>query len=371
VTNPLAQISVLPLAKLNKGSYTHRLYDVLRKEFGIEVIGLSSKLSMSRLLSAIGKRPIIHLHWIEHKYTLGIVNRLGNFSRFFIFFTIPFFILFLFTLKSLRFPIVTTLHNEFPHRSLLPTLERATFKIVLQLSRIVYVHTDYTKSRAKKLFGIDDEKIRKIDHGNWIHLFKTRRTYAEARKRLGIEPETLVLCFIGRISPDKGLHLLIESLKLVDSDSPIFLIVAGSPSNREYLETVINCSYQLPQSVRVKWYPQRISDRFLELLVTACDIGVLPYIKTSTPSAILLFMSFAKPLIAPRLPPVKEFVGNNYPFLYNLSAKGLRMVIQKAVTERNLLPKMGKKMLKRARRFDWNQTAALTYKDYQELYERL
>jgi glycosyltransferase involved in cell wall biosynthesis len=370
VTTPLAKICVLPLAKLHQGSYTHKLYNILRKEFCVEVIGLSSQSSIGRLIASIGKRPIVHLHWIEHKYTFGMVNKFGALSRFFVFFTIPFFILFILSLKLLRLPVVTTLHNELPHRSLFPMLERATFKIVLQLSKIVYVHTNYTKARAKELYGIDDEKIRKIAHGNWIHLSKNQLTYAEARKSLGIKAETLVLCFIGRISYDKGLHLLIESLRYADSKIPLCLLVAGVPSSRKYLETIINGSYQLPKSVRVKWHPHHISNRFLELLITACDIGVLPYTKTSTPSATLLFMSFARPVIVPEMPPLKEFVGNDYPLLYAQSAKGLWTTIQKAVLERTLLPKMGKEMLEKVKSFSWNQTAAQTNKDYQEIYRR-
>jgi glycosyltransferase involved in cell wall biosynthesis len=366
----LPRISVLPLAKLNKGSYTYILYDLLQKKFRVNVIGLPYKLTMSGLLFAIGSKSIIHLHWIEHKYTLGMVNRFGHFSKFFVLFTLPIFLLFLFVLRLIGCPIVTTLHNIVPHRVLFSRLEKSAFSIVLKLSKIVYVHTDHTKFQAMTLYGVDSFKIRKIHHGNWIHINSNLYTPTKARQILGIDSDAFVMCFIGRVSPDKGLHLLLDCLGKANINVPTYLILAGTPANKEYLTDLFQKSRCLSLAVRIKLYPYRISDAFVELLIKACDVGVLPYTKTSTPSTTLLFMSFGRPVIVPAFPEVKEFVGNKYPLLYDGSAEGLLGVIQKTISERAHLSKIGEDMLEKTRLFDWESTASVTYADYLELYRK-
>lgn len=365
-----SRISVLPLAKLNKGSYTYILYDLLQKKFKINVIGLSCKLTIAGLIFAIGSRSIIHVHWIEHKYTLGMVNRFGRFSKFFVLLILPIFLLFLFVLRLIGCPLVTTLHNIMPHRVLFSRLEKSAFKIVLKLSKIVYVHTDHMKFQVTTLYGVDSIKIRKIHHGNWMHVNSNLYTPMSARHILGIDSDAFVMCFIGRVGPDKGLHLLLDCLANANIDVPSYLILAGAPSNKEYLADLVQKSHCLSLPVKIKLYPYRISDAFVELLIKACDVGVLPYTKTSTPSTILLFMSFGKPVITPAFPDVKEFVGKDYPLLYNGSVQGLWRTIQKTVSERAVLPKIGEEMLKRAHSFDWNQVVSVTYKSYLELYKK-
>ena len=299
-----------------------------------------------------------------------MAGRLGRFSKLFILATLPLFICFLGMVKLIGCPIVTTLHNVIPHRVFYPRLERCGFKIVLGMSETVFVHTNHAKLQAKKLYGVNDEKIVTVYHGNWMHIRKNIYNCAKARAVLNINSDAFVICFVGRISSDKGLHLLIEALLDWNSNIPIYLLVAGSPSDREYLDEVIRKSCCLPSSIRVKYYPYWITDEFLEILIEACDVGVAPYTRTTTPSTVLLFMSFGKPIIAPALPDVKEFVGANYNLLYDGSHKGLREAIEKAFLERTELPTIGKKILEKARLFDWETTASIMYKHYLKIYKK-
>lgn len=361
-------IFVLPLASLRHGSYTYKLYDLLQKNYNVEIISFSV-FSISRLFSMLSKKPIVHVHWIEHKYTLGMVNTLGRFSKLMILITIPTFLWLLLTLKSvIGCRIVTTLHNVLPHRILLPNLEKCVFRIVLQMSNVVFVHTENTKLQAKHLYGISDTKFRIIRHGNWMHIKRKSYGRKRARRILGIDYDAFVMCFIGRISADKGLHLLIEAILQIKTDLSVFLIVAGHPSDRNYFNTLVKKSRYLPPSIKILFYPRWIPDSYITLFLDACDVGVVPYVRTTTPSSVLLFMSFAKLVIAPALPEVKEFLGNSDFLLYDKS-HDLSATIEKAIEVRGKLQKMGKKALRRASLFDWEKAAQTTYQSYLELQQ--
>jgi len=336
---PTRPIFVLPLARLRPGSYTYKLYDLLQKNHNVEIISFSVS-SISRLIRTLGKKPIIHLHWIEHKYTLGMANSLGRFSKLMILVTVPVFLCLLLMLRLVAgCHIVTTLHNVIPHRTLFPTLEKCVFRIVLRMSSIVYFHTEGTKLRAKRLYNVPEVKFTKICHGNWVQ--EGSESYDPIR-------------------------LLIEAVSRVEIDVPVVLLVAGYPSNRNYVDNLIARSTKVPSSTRVLFYPRWIPDSELPIFLGACDVGIVPYLQTSTPSSLLLFMSFAKPVIAPTLPEVKEFLGDSDCFLYDHPAN-LSTVIERVSASKENLPEIGKRAFRRALLFDWTKAAKSTYDSYLEL----
>ncbi len=183
LTKPLI---VIPLAKWLPGSYIDRLFCFLKKNHNVESIGISLK-AIPYLITVICRRPIIHLHWIEHKYTFGVVSKFGSLSKSIVLFTAPAFLLFILVLKHIfNCPIVTTLHNVIPHKVLFPRLERCVFKAVLRMSDLIYIHTQNSKIKARLLYDIPDSKFRKIPHGNWIPSNRRKCGREEARRILDI-----------------------------------------------------------------------------------------------------------------------------------------------------------------------------------------
>ena len=85
-----------------------------------------------------------------------------------------------------------------------------------------------------------------------------------------------------------------------------YLIIAGPPINNEYFDYISKKVNSINDFLMILFYPRWISDSELELFIEASDVGVIPYVKTSTPASALLFMSFGKPVIVPDLPEVKD-----------------------------------------------------------------
>ncbi len=358
-------ISIIVLAKSKSGSYPDILYTLLEQDYNIKWINLSD-FSITRFIQTLTQKTIIHIHWIEHKYTLGQINAIGKYSKFLI---IPTAIIYLLALVCFKLffsiPIVTTLHNLQPHKILFPSFERSIFKITLRLSKVVYVHTSKSEQKAHSIYGVQKEKIVKIPHGNWSMLRKKSWDNISARRKIGIEPESFVMCFIGRISPDKGPHLLLNAIKDIKINLPLYLILAGSPLNKEYLDFISNEVNNIT-NLRILFYPRWLSESEIELFIEASDVGVIPYVKTSTPASALLFMSFGKPVIVPSLPEVVEFVGSDNPLLYDRTRDGLQKAIKKAIFEIDL-KHLGEVLRKRSLLYDWKITALQTYRTYQKI----
>ena len=100
--------------------------------------------------------------------------------------------------------------------------------------------------------------------------------------------------YIGRISPEKGVHIIIEAMAKL-TDMPVRLTVGGVGTAKTVLPLIEKCR-RLGIDDRVEW-PGHIDDIYTA--VSAADIGVLP---TTVPEsfglAVLEFMSQGVPPIS-------------------------------------------------------------------------
>lgn len=90
----------------------------------------------------------------------------------------------------------------------------------------------YTKEYFENKFG---RKFKFIPYGSEV---KTPPDNIEVLNRLGVKPQEYFL-FVGRFIPDKGIHLLIEAFKRLDTDKKLVL-VGGSPNPSQYEVNVKN-----------------------------------------------------------------------------------------------------------------------------------
>ena len=359
------------MTSIKRGSYPEILHNLLRWRFNVEIIHPQALGLFAFLNQLISKKPIVHIHWIEHKYTFGLPR-----TRFLSLIMFIGIILYLETLlflsKILKCKLVVTLHNLLPHKPLLLPIERAVFKITLDLSNIIYVHSHYLKKMAVVTYSIDKRKIIVIPHGKWLVNTKVNLNQKRARESLGIPIEAFVISFVGRLSEDKGIHILLEALELMEPINDLYIIIAGKPASKkilEYIKTMIN---KLSRKFRIKFYPWHVSDKMLVTILKASNIGVIPYVHTYTPSTLILFLSYGIPVIIPDFPVVREFLGeiaSDYDLFCEPNPISLKNKIVNAMQNREKLQDYKRKFCERAsKEFDWQKCVELTYKGYLMLY---
>lgn len=131
-----------------------------------------------------------------------------------------------------------------------------------------------------------------IDHPLYNH-FGAKTDRGEACRRLGIDPSCKVLLFFGLIREYKGLDILIEAFRGLDSSYQ--LLIAGEcygdfAPYRKQLETL--------DSERVKVFNRYIPDEEVPLFFSASDLCVLPY-RSATQSGITAISThFDLPVVA-------------------------------------------------------------------------
>jgi glycosyltransferase involved in cell wall biosynthesis len=122
----------------------------------------------------------------------------------------------------------------------------------------------------------------------------------EARAALGLRPESFVVAAIARLSPEKGLHYLVEAAEKVDRDG-LVLVVKGDGPETEALREL---------GTRL------LGDRFVlldrdidnERVFAAADLFVLPSLLEGFPLVLMEAAFFGLPVVATDVGSVGELV---------------------------------------------------------------
>ncbi len=167
------------------------------------------------------------------------------------------------------------------------------------LKRIANLYISISQRMIKELveLGIPQIRIRYLPNAVDIRLFR----------RLGKKKDNLVL-FVGRVAFDKGLHIVLKSLKYLEK--PIHLVIIG-PSDwdveyfQEILKRIEDENKKGPHKITylgaqdhadiIKWYQK-------------AAISVLPSFREAAPIVILEALSCETPVIASNVGGIPEVV---------------------------------------------------------------
>ena len=121
-------------------------------------------------------------------------------------------------------------------------------------------------------------------------------------EELGLEPGRYVL-FVGRLTPEKGLHHLVEAWSAVRSDHRL-VIVGDNPYDRPYVETLRSRADE-----RVVFAGYRFDEAFAQLM-RHCAVYVQPSEVEGTSPVLLTAMGYARPVIVQGIPENLETIGD-------------------------------------------------------------
>ncbi|MBN4049042.1 glycosyltransferase family 4 protein [archaeon AH-315-M20] len=142
---------------------------------------------------------MLHAHWILPQGFVGVILK-----------------------KLSKIPLLVSVHGSdlFPLRN---KLFKKLQNIVMKNADYVTVNSNATKNELIKRFPAYSSKIKIIPMGVDINLFKKRKIQKPKKYE-----KNRILLFVGRLSDQKGLQYLVESMSdLVKYDSNIKLLVIG------------------------------------------------------------------------------------------------------------------------------------------------
>jgi len=362
-------VKILVNRPVNSHPYLIQLYSKLRS-MGMQVeffdVSFTRFPLMLYNLLKVKSPTIFHLHWIE--------NIPSHPSAFKSFKKAIYMLMILIITKLIpKLKIVITMHNLYSHERHHPTLERVFVAIMLRLADAIITHTNYSKERISRYYGVCEEKITVIPHGNFIKYYGVVST-EEARMKMNIEPGKMVYLFFGHVRKYKGLDTLISALSKLIEDSveklqKTLFIIAGKFREPSLLRSLMELKQKCSGSIIIK--NEFIPDKDVPTLISCCDVGILPYHEITTPGSLLLFISFGKPVIIRNLGSLKELTSQDFCIFFT-DEKSLYKAILQALElkKKGQLELMGKRALNHALKYDWFQVSLKHFKLFNKLFRK-
>jgi glycosyltransferase involved in cell wall biosynthesis len=123
--------------------------------------------------------------------------------------------------------------------------------------------------------GVDEQRVRVVYSGVDTEMFAPAPADTSRKSGLGLEPESLIVMFIGRIVWEKGVDDLLRafrSLKRSINRMPVRLVIVGDGRDRRRLEKMAG-ALEIAEAVR--WVPW-LSFGDIPSMLSLADVVVLP-----------------------------------------------------------------------------------------------
>jgi D-inositol-3-phosphate glycosyltransferase len=188
-------------------------------------------------------------------------------------------------------------------------LNRLTLGVQYRLVDRLFVHTQLMKRELVEEFGVRADLVSVIPFGINNDVPQTDLTCAEARSRVGLQPDDKAMLFFGNITPYKGLDCLLEAWQMLSHKDPAYRLViagsmkAGSESHwRDIREHIRNSANHERIIQRIEY----IRNDQTEWYFKAADVLVLPYRHIFQSGVLFLGYSFGLPVVATDVGSLRE-----------------------------------------------------------------
>ena len=323
-------------------AYADCLYPAVEQQ-GVTVI--AGTWAGRWLLANVQAGDIAHIHWPSFFYYDARSRRktLSGLARFFLLYG-------LIRLRGAR--IVWSAHNLYPHEGGKGEwTHRVVRRFVTRSADLVIAHSPSARKILVAEFGVANEKIVEIPHGNWIGYHPHSVSKADAREALGISRDAFVYCMVGACRPYKNLEALIEAFKRMEGDS--YLLIAGQFQSPDYRARIDALLAQLP-AFRFRMDARFVGDDDVQKYVVASDAFVLPYKEILTSGSAMLGLSFGVPVIAPNIGSMVDLITDDRGILYDpMECDGLFAAMNRIRTRTY----SGASIIAFAETFNWSRSA--------------
>ena len=300
------------------------------------------------------KFDIVHFHWPD-----GYINQKNIFKTWQRTLLLS-FILLVVKLKGSK--IVWTVHNVTPHDAFHPRYSQLFMRWFAKRCNGLIFMSEESKSTFFHLYDCKhDIHHAIIPHGHYRNSYPSPIAQAAAKSQLGLPHNKKVLLFFGMIKPYKNIDTLMDvftQAKLFD----YVLVIAGNTDSPELKEKLIAHTNNL----NIHLFLQFIPDDELHIYLSAADAVILPYKSILNSGALLLALSFNKPVIAPHIGAfvtLQQELGRKWIYSYTdeLETSALKNALRHLETQQRDAPCP-------LENYDWDKIASATLAFYQQLF---
>jgi beta-1,4-mannosyltransferase len=212
--------------------------------------------------------------------------------------------------------LVWTVHNALPHDTRFQAQEARLRQDVIDRVDLVHIMSPRTPDLVSEWFTLPADRIYQCDHLGYHGAYPDWMSRTDARRRLRVPDDAVVLLLTGAIKPYKGLIELFEAVDRVGAERPgsLVLVVAGKPDDAPETAAFLARAAQHPA---VRLLPAQVPDVDIQILMRACDVVAVPYRRSLNSGVLALALTWGRPVLLPdnagSVPLVADPAGNGVP----------------------------------------------------------
>lgn len=210
-------------------------------------------------------------------------------------------LLWLARLRGLR--VLWTIHDLGGNDGLHPRLETWFFRAFIPAVDAVICLSERGRTMALERFPrLAGRPMHVVPHGDYRDAYPRSVTRETARQRLALAPETTMLLHFGLMRPYKNVPHLIRTFRAL-AEPGVVLLVVGRPFDAT-IEREVRAAADGASNVRLdlRWIPPEDVQTFF----VASDLVVLPYRRIMNSGALMLALTFGRPVLVPDLGAMRE-----------------------------------------------------------------
>ena len=223
-------------------------------------------------------------------------------------------------------------------------------RLLAKLSGIVVI-SHGLKERLSKIYG--PVRILVAPDGIDLEEFNTALSVHDARSRLGLSHDKIIIMYVGHLFEWKGVDVLIEAAQGLGSDFEV-VVVGGAQEDIARLR-----SRDMRHRVRFEGFKNHTE---IPRYLSAADIVVLPNKKDgdisefyTSPLKMFEYMAMGKAIIASDLPSIREVLNESNAILITPgNATVLRQTIQELARDPEKMQRLGTRARHDALQYSWH-----------------
>ena len=218
--------------------------------------------------------------------------------------------------KNKNIPLIYDAHELYPEQAIFEKEKREFYtqvetEFIKYPDLVITVNISIAKEMAKR-YNIKEPKVI-LNALDAQTNFDVNKKYDYFREKLPIKDTQKIVLFQGGYSPNRNLHLLVQSAKYIENKDVVIVLMGFGDYEKE-LQQIAKDDKTL--SKKVFFFPAVDQSVLLEYSASA-DVGIIPYPHIDlnsyycTPNKLFEFIQAGLPMIANDSPELNRFIQEN------------------------------------------------------------
>jgi D-inositol-3-phosphate glycosyltransferase len=178
-----------------------------------------------------------------------------------------------------------------------PPIRESIEREVASQSDLVVAFSEEERALLQSAYGVAADQVRVTTEGVDLGLFSPRNKQ-EARKHLGLEPDTPTILYVGRLEAFKGTHVLLRAMARLRDVPNLRLVVVGGGGNEDPEASALHqLAEEMGVAGRVLWQ-YAVPQEALPDYYAAADVCAVPSYHESFGLVALEAMACGTPVVA-------------------------------------------------------------------------